>query len=955
MRGFQFFLDQLQIPRNLVRIDVDFSGSGIYNAIPEGEGNYSGAPIGAANVVYGNFDGNSYINLSDSGTFYNSSWSMFFVFERSGIGNHILFSNYEGNTNKSGFVIGVNSANNLYAETYTELGPTVYETNINLSSKNAVVVNKNVYSLSFEYFNFNTKLTNTENFFFNTTGGFVNCENFHLGAAPNAPSYFSGQTFSGNMDAFIYITGNLLPYQIDTLFQGFTLLRAPQNYYTVLGENCFYDHENLTGNFSNIIFNNVDTLSYLVQTGYLAGKTGQLEANMTGTILSGTGISSGYITGFINSGSGFINTGYNSFSGFFDVTLFQGLRVFESTIPSGVSGTYIVFPDNFINEPVILTELDLPSGFVIHQTSGISTSGFFVNFSENINQSGCVLTTIAAPIQNYSGFRVDNVDIPQGVINKDITFNSGFYNLPKIYCSLDNDIEFVSLEHYVSNISATGFTVNFSEVTSPNYKLNYIASDLVLSDGVEIRQDIITSGVSGQFIPFTSGYGVSPLTIAELVNISGELLLDHKLAETTSGFNVYFSDTISSNNYRLDSITFSGEESMAQYITGTFEGLTYLGQLTDEACNVYNLSGFGVSTKIIPYDITGSKSVYMSGIDTTITSGVDIIQVGVNIPVSCNVELLTGQSANFIHTVHYTNPGNNFLTVNHTVYYDSEAIQPTPFYIFKNCNQFLGLKLEDYTYDSGYIYSFGMDGVAYIGLENSTDYSSLFITPNTHNKTNINKVGFVDRTRGYYFLDNFYNLNLVNLYENGAALLGSGYTYSGSQIIISGDYGLNGTYAILQDNPQGDAEAIYDIISGSRHYFRIPEDYLSISGDFYLPSLEPFNQNIYLNGVKLETGINYFGERVGNADLIKIDNSLSSATGKVFTFPVETGLQYTGYFNSRLTNKFPRGTSMLWSNGIRQRLDDEYLEIAKMSLLTGSRTFNENNNLIFNNNIDFWE
>jgi len=395
---------------------------------------------------------------------------------------------------------------------------------------------------------------------------------------------------------------------------------------------------------------------------------------------------------------------------------------------------------------------------------------------------------------------------------------------------------------------------------------------------------------------------------------------------------------------------------MAQHLTGTVTGFMYLGQFISDTCSVYNISGYGVSTQVFPYDTTNSKSIYESGINITITSGVDIIPIDVSIPVNCTVNLLTGQTSDFTYTVYYENPGNNLITVNNTLYYNNSDIQPDPFYVYKNCAQFWGLVLEDLIYDDNYINSFGMDGVAYIGLENNTDYSSLVVYPNVHNKTNINKIGLVDRTRGYYFLDNNYSINETNIYENGVALQGSGYITSGSEYILSGDYGLNNTYAILEDTPNGDAQATYDIISGRRNYFQIPEDYIQRSGNYYLPSLEPFDQNIYLNGVKLETGITYFGERIDNSDLIRIDSGLYLATGKVFSFPVETGIiKYTGYFDSKLTTRFAKGTSMLWANGIRQFLNNEYLEIPKFSLLTGDRVKNLNIDLIFNDSNDFWE
>jgi hypothetical protein len=362
-----------------------------------------------------------------------------------------------------------------------------------------------------------------------------------------------------------------------------------------------------------------------------------------------------------------------------------------------------------------------------------------------------------------------------------------------------------------------------------------------------------------------------------------------------------------------------------------------------------------VVTGLIPYNLAISKTGSFSGIRYSFESGVNISGISVSIPINYIIDLESTGNARFIYNVNYQNNGENFITSSTTLNYLDSGIQPTPFYVFKNCNQLLGLKLEDYTYDTDYIYKFGMEGVSYIGNVNSEDLSELYVFPSSHNKTNINNLVLVDRTSNTYILDDNYELNQLNLYENGVGLLGSGYNITGSiynsGIEILEDFIVDGSSVLPKKIPDLSDVVILDLINGNRFSFEVPSAY-SFAASGYIPNFNVSTNNLYLNGVKLLSGVDY----ITSGSNVLFGNSITGISGKIFNLPNDSDsyLRYTGNFSNKFTNKFARGTSSLYINGIRQVLDLDYMEIANASLLVGERTLTEGS-IILNNSTGFWE
>lgn len=241
----------------------------------------------------------------------------------------------------------------------------------------------------------------------------------------------------------------------------------------------------------------------------------------------------------------------------------------------------------------------------------------------------------------------------------------------------------------------------------------------------------------------------------------------------------------------------------------------------------------------------------------------------------------------------------------------------------QECVTVTGAREVAYQVLTGYAKSFGMDKV--------------FIANYLDNKD------LVKVEREYGVFRDFYNKKLLpinsgfyselnantgfNLFLNGVGITNSG-VYFNQNIVSSQDF------SILD-------EIIYDIGSGSKHYYQTGFNSLAFN---YI------GQQIYLNGQNLISGDGF----TVNGGALSIIGGYTGISGVVFEFPVslpfETGSKYvwTG-------QRFARNGALVFLNGIRQIHGEDYLEGSNYDLLK-SNNFNEYNNfVIYDNEGTFWE
>lgn len=262
-----------------------------------------------------------------------------------------------------------------------------------------------------------------------------------------------------------------------------------------------------------------------------------------------------------------------------------------------------------------------------------------------------------------------------------------------------------------------------------------------------------------------------------------------------------------------------------------------------------------------------------------------------------------------------------------------------------------GVTTEYYTGYSGnyisdnteYRKTFKMDVTTYLKDVDNNDLSELYSCSGV-DKTNFNKSLVYDRSLGVFILPDGRNLNNTNFYLNGVGQFGSGYSISGNlynqSVVLSGTYYISGNY-LSGSGYAGIDSNIIDVISGDQR--SIFSSNLLTSGRL----ISGLNSGyiFFLNGVKIQNNIS-------SGDISYITGNI---TGSIFSFPLESGWGYYSGFNNINTSGFSRNTSQLYLNGIRQKKEDDYLEVARISLLNNPSNYLFKINNIYNNNGLYFE
>jgi hypothetical protein len=136
-------------------------------------------------------------------------------------------------------------------------------------------------------------------------------------------------------------------------------------------------------------------------------------------------------------------------------------------------------------------------------------------------------------------------------------------------------------------------------------------------------------------------------------------------------------------------------------------------------------------------------------------------------------------------------------------------------------------------------------------------------------------------------------------------------------------------------------DAFFDVALGSKKYFLN-----SITGiDIFYSG-----QQIFLNGVELISGLGF--QSIGTK--IFTVGEFSQVSGIVSERPIILPL-VTGNNPFYSGDKFSRGSSIVFLNGVRQKNNYNYIEGSKFDLIKDNK-FNENNNeVLYNRDGLFWE
>jgi hypothetical protein len=271
---------------------------------------------------------------------------------------------------------------------------------------------------------------------------------------------------------------------------------------------------------------------------------------------------------------------------------------------------------------------------------------------------------------------------------------------------------------------------------------------------------------------------------------------------------------------------------------------------------------------------------------------------------------------------------------------------------FENIGNVTGLK---FVFDENYLRSLSYKEILLFNKENSQDdIVEIFNEPYKKETLVYNKDLFYDNlNKNYFYTDRNYNQNEILLFANGQALIDSGYQLipDGYETIKSPnlDYFITGTtvetnkFFINEDN------LFYDYFSGNFSALKNTGNLVAIPNNF-------FNTDFWLfkNGQKLILNIDYI--RTSQSQLNLINTDINQENYIIFKQIPNSFIYRSGNFGSfNLTGSFNHGCSQVYYNGIKQKINNNYIENATFDLISGNmHQFDFFKNLIYNNTNDFF-
>lgn len=261
---------------------------------------------------------------------------------------------------------------------------------------------------------------------------------------------------------------------------------------------------------------------------------------------------------------------------------------------------------------------------------------------------------------------------------------------------------------------------------------------------------------------------------------------------------------------------------------------------------------------------------------------------------------------------------------------------------------------ESVSGESQRLAEFGKNSLNLLSTVNSEDLVEIqTITGNYNQKLLKNISSFYDDVNKNYIFTDLQsadsNINYT-LFANGLlATSGSkiqvGNIYSPRISISGGDYILTKPGEFLFSNSDSVDSIFGDFITGSG----IVENAFSKTNSGILNTPNFKDYNIYFNGQKLTENIHFtFQSSLVNFNLF-FNLFGDQMSGKLILIPKNFNNSVTGSKNLYSVNKFYNNYSQVYKNGVRQRLNFDYIENGTFTLNNGSGILDIKNNYIYNN------
>lgn len=184
---------------------------------------------------------------------------------------------------------------------------------------------------------------------------------------------------------------------------------------------------------------------------------------------------------------------------------------------------------------------------------------------------------------------------------------------------------------------------------------------------------------------------------------------------------------------------------------------------------------------------------------------------------------------------------------------------------------------------------------------------------------------------------------------NGQLIIDSGYYLEtigyDTFIRTNNDYFITGNEIYVNNLINGNDDLFYDGFTGDFEFLSIT----GIHSGMQLAGKNFNNKFVFVNGQKLISGITYTGNNTFNLNIpsgnnyvyIKSIPTLNNITGNESTLKIQT-------------KNLNKTSSQVYLNGIKQKLNNNYVENSNFDLFSGDFYENKNNYIIYNNTEDFF-
>jgi hypothetical protein len=254
--------------------------------------------------------------------------------------------------------------------------------------------------------------------------------------------------------------------------------------------------------------------------------------------------------------------------------------------------------------------------------------------------------------------------------------------------------------------------------------------------------------------------------------------------------------------------------------------------------------------------------------------------------------------------------------------------------------------------DLNYLPSLSYKQVSLLKEFQSGGYIETFVEPYRNSVLDYNKNLIYDELNQNYFYFEDPILNKALLFANGQILLESGYELTPDgynvEIFPKLDFLITGNRVETAKLYNNNDYLFYDDIRFNNYFLFTGITNSVISGNFTGSLL------VFKNGQKLIETVDYqknnnqviFNESVSPTQDIFL---LIQYDSNKFTRMLKTGLDSTVNINSN----FNHGCSQVYLNGVRQKINNNYIENARFDLISGNFYETQSLDIIYNNTDDF--